>query len=367
MKNFILISFLLLSSFVYSQNSEKDFVKFDYNKDFTFNSGSDSLQPFFISEKPITNKEYIIYLYWLQMVYYEYPSILLMAFPEYQNITLPNYEYYNLDTLVVKSEGWVKNYIFNPEYIDYPIIGISYEQAVNFTKWLTDRYNEYKMIDLNFLLYDYSQFNENCFVTESFLAEQYVGFQKKIFEFNDEKYTFWEFVWNNNILSPSFRLPTQSEIDLCSQIIEIKPYKMFFFLKIWEKQTMLKKNLFIYNFTVSEEYIETRDYKANAMYKNLNFQKVQLESKYSEFFIDEYLKNKTKNLIEIFKKLNYSVVDYNQIKNIEKDSLGQMPYFVLSENSKGETLILKKNKNNKENQISENNQIFRVAVCAIKK
>ncbi len=34
-------------------------------------------------------------------------------------------------------------YFHNPQYWDYPVVGISYQQAVNFCKWRTDRVNEY--------------------------------------------------------------------------------------------------------------------------------------------------------------------------------------------------------------------------------
>jgi formylglycine-generating enzyme required for sulfatase activity len=84
----------------------------------------------FMDITEINNLDYIEFLYWLERKDYDL----------YQKM-LP-------DTLVrrhklVYCEPYVEYYLRHPAYRNYPVIGVSYEQAVEFCKWRSDRVNEY--------------------------------------------------------------------------------------------------------------------------------------------------------------------------------------------------------------------------------
>ncbi|HET6990873.1 MAG TPA: SUMF1/EgtB/PvdO family nonheme iron enzyme [Bacteroidia bacterium] len=84
----------------------------------------------FIDETEVTNLDYIEFLYWENR-----------KDPEKYKAMLP-------DTLVWRdssmfNEPYVNYYLRHPAYRDYPVVGISYEQAVAFCKWRSDRVNEF--------------------------------------------------------------------------------------------------------------------------------------------------------------------------------------------------------------------------------
>lgn len=87
---------------------------------------------FYMDETEVANVDWLEYLYWIRR-----------TFPEDREY------YYNAlpDTLVWRrplsyNEPFVDNYLRHPAYQDYPVVGISWEQANAYTEWRTDRVNE---------------------------------------------------------------------------------------------------------------------------------------------------------------------------------------------------------------------------------
>jgi len=94
------------------------------------------VRSFFIDETEVTNLMYIEYLDWLERVYKKaedsFRNVYLAAIP---------------DTMVWRSplgfnEDMVNNYLRHPAFRDYPVVGVSWQQAVNYAKWRTERVNE---------------------------------------------------------------------------------------------------------------------------------------------------------------------------------------------------------------------------------
>jgi formylglycine-generating enzyme required for sulfatase activity len=84
----------------------------------------------FMDQTETRNLDYLEFLYWTKR--HE---------PEKYNSILP-------DTLLWKDrialqEPYVFYYLRHPAYRDYPVVGISYAQAVAFCKWRSDRVNEF--------------------------------------------------------------------------------------------------------------------------------------------------------------------------------------------------------------------------------
>jgi len=90
-------------------------------------------ETFFADETEIDNLAWLEYEYWTKIKY---------GFNSPEHIfTLP-------DTLVNReplaySEPYVEYYYRHPAYRNYPVIGVSYEQAVAFCKWRTARVKEF--------------------------------------------------------------------------------------------------------------------------------------------------------------------------------------------------------------------------------
>ena len=94
------------------------------------------VRSFFIDETEVTNLMYIEYLDWLERVYKKADG----AFRDIYIAAIP-------DTMVWRSplgfnEDMVNNYLRHPAFRDYPVVGVTWQQAVNFAKWRTERVNE---------------------------------------------------------------------------------------------------------------------------------------------------------------------------------------------------------------------------------
>ena len=98
------------------------------------------VQSFYMDETEVTNKMYTEYLHWLKSTYppteESYKAIYDGAVP---------------DTLVWRNrlgfnEVMTENYLRHPGYGEYPVVGVSWIQAVEFANWRTDRVNEKALI-----------------------------------------------------------------------------------------------------------------------------------------------------------------------------------------------------------------------------
>jgi len=111
-------------------------VQDDPMHDWNNSPNQQHVQSFYMDETEVTNLMYLEYLDWLKNVFP--PSD-----EAYRNI----YEGALPDTLVWRNrlgynEVMTNNYLRHPAYADYPVVGVSWIQAVEFSNWRTDRVNE---------------------------------------------------------------------------------------------------------------------------------------------------------------------------------------------------------------------------------
>lgn len=111
-------------------------VQDDPMHDWNNSPNQQHVQSFYMDETEVTNLMYLEYLDWLKKVF---PP----ADENYRKI----YEGAVPDTLVWRNrlgfnEVMTNNYLRHPAYAEYPVVGVSWIQAVEFSNWRTDRVNE---------------------------------------------------------------------------------------------------------------------------------------------------------------------------------------------------------------------------------
>lgn len=94
------------------------------------------VQSFYMDETEVTNLMYLEYLDWLKKV-----------FPPSDENYRRIYDGAVPDTLVWRNrlgynEVMTNNYLRHPAYAEYPVVGVSWIQAVEFSNWRSDRVNE---------------------------------------------------------------------------------------------------------------------------------------------------------------------------------------------------------------------------------
>ena len=159
-----------------------------------------SIASFYMDETEVRNIDWLEYLTWLRRVYTTYPEVYQKALP---------------DTLVWRdqlgyNEPMVKNYLRFPAYAEYPVVGVSWEQATDYCVWRTDRVNEQILIDKKILTQDPdNQKDENNFNTEAYTTGQYTGTVRKNYKGLSKERR--PVRWEDGLLLPEYRLPTEAE------------------------------------------------------------------------------------------------------------------------------------------------------------
>lgn len=164
-----------------------------------------TVSSFYIDETEVANVHYREYLYWTRRTFgADFPEVYYEALP---------------DTLVWReelayNEPYVQYYLRHPAYNYYPVVGVSWLQANEFSKWRTDRVNEMYLISIRVLEPNPSQYNEDNFNTEAYLLGQYEGNPRKnglLRDYNPDGTGERKARMEDGIMLPDYRLPTEAE------------------------------------------------------------------------------------------------------------------------------------------------------------
>lgn len=177
---------------------------------------------FFMDETEVTNMMYTEYLSWLKMVYP--PSEA--RYKNIYNAALP-------DTLVWRSrlgftETLTNTYLRHPAYSNYPVVGVSWVQANDFSKWRTDRVNELILEQAGYLKKGArvnDAYGSNSFSTDSYLStpsQVYGGNDSIVFRGRknkaDENASGVFLKQESGLFTAEFRLPTEAEWEYAATV-----------------------------------------------------------------------------------------------------------------------------------------------------
>ncbi|WP_163398333.1 gliding motility lipoprotein GldJ [Flavobacterium fluviatile] len=204
----------------FTMGKVQDDVMHDWNNTPT----QQHVQSFYMDETEVTNGMYLEYLEWLKKVFPPTEE-------SYKNI----YAGASPDTLVWRNrlgynETMTNNYLRHPAYAEYPVVGVNWIQAVEFSKWRTDRVNEAVLEKERYIkrgakTQDVSA--ESLFNTEAYLASpstSYGGNEEIVLKkspdgrrpkkgkdgtVEEQKNVYAQ--RSSGIILPEYRLPTEAE------------------------------------------------------------------------------------------------------------------------------------------------------------
>ena len=153
-------------------------VQDDVMHDWNNSPNQQHVQSFYMDETEVTNIMYLEYLDWIKRVYP--PSN--PDFKAIYNGAVP-------DTLVWRnrlglSEMMVENYLRHPAFKDYPVVGVSWIQAVEFAKWRSDRVAEMGLQEEGYLKRDSNILDTSA--ESNFNIDTYVNAPTSTFGGNEE-------------------------------------------------------------------------------------------------------------------------------------------------------------------------------------
>jgi len=217
----------------FTKGRVQDDVMHDWNNTPT----QQHVQSFYMDETEVTNVMYLEYLDWIKRVYppseENFRAIYHGALP---------------DTLVWRNrlgfnEIMTENYLRHPGYAEYPVVGVSWIQAVEFANWRSDRVNEYYLESAGYLKRDAkttdvtseSTFNTDTYINAPTLT--YGGNEEVINPDSGRRNVQTDADGNpvgvyatreTGIISPKYRLPTETEWEYAALgLSEIRAYNLY--------------------------------------------------------------------------------------------------------------------------------------------
>ncbi|MDB4924302.1 SUMF1/EgtB/PvdO family nonheme iron enzyme [Mucilaginibacter sp.] len=202
-------------TFVLGGSADQD-VNFEYNNV----RKRVTIPAFYMDETEVSNQDWLDYLHWISATFPADHELYYNALP---------------DTLVWRrplshNDPYVDNYLRHPAFQDYPVVGVTWNQAQDYCQWRTDRTNEFILQQQNIIVNPRAQktaknataanaqktpFNTDMYLNNQFRGPGIDGKGMKA-DLNGKpaagsKKAVRPAIIEDGILKPAYRLPTEAE------------------------------------------------------------------------------------------------------------------------------------------------------------
>lgn len=180
-----------------------------------------TVSSFYMDEYEIRNIDWREYTNWMKVVFGKTaPKLVQKSLP---NVTVWREE-------LAYNEPYLENYFTHPAFDQYPVVGVTWEQAMDYCQWRTDRVNEMALVKAGIILPpNFSKLQDetnqdsiaNSFVfnTQKYLRQE--NYQPAVGK-NPKKDLFGrnrKVDMSDGILFSDFRLPTEAEWEFAAYAI----------------------------------------------------------------------------------------------------------------------------------------------------
>lgn len=152
-------------------------------------------------QSELTVLDYREYMSWIGQTYGFNSYTYAMTLPD----TMVGYNFFKKnhagdDSIVYSEVPLTESYFNNPAYNEFPMIGITYEQAISYSNWRSDITLQMMLLNSKLIKLHIMPDSSTCFTASRYLAGQYYNYKPP-----------------KNLLIPKFRLPSIEEWELCSK------------------------------------------------------------------------------------------------------------------------------------------------------